>query len=79
MAALNDAAAQADAGGGVVRGGHPPPVDGQRLRQAARDVHHERRVRAYTDRRDADRGAGAGCGDRQGGGGEQGGTHAAAG
>jgi hypothetical protein len=79
VAALREAPAQADAGGGVVRGGHPPPVDGQRLRQAARDVDDERRVRAYADRRDADHGVGAGCGDPQDGGGEQGGAHPAAG
>ena len=79
VAALREAAAQADVRGGAARGGDPAPVDRQRLGQAAGDAHGQRRVRARADRRDADGRAGAGGGDGQQDGGEQGGAHPAAG
>ena len=50
VAALGDAAAQADAGAGVARGGDAAPVDRQRLRQPAGDV-DDRASRAGARRR----------------------------
>jgi hypothetical protein len=83
MAALGEAAAQADMRAPVARGGDAAPVDRQRLRQPAGDVHGQRAVWAHADGRDADRGRRGGRGreQREGGGddGGQGGAHPGAG
>ena len=60
VAALGDAAAQADVGARVARGGDAAPVDRERLRQPAGDMDDQRAVRAHADGRDANRGRRAG-------------------